>query len=69
MQPMGDECMNVAHMNATQKGEVNEQHQNVAKPIVQRYLRAFLTIHQETSQTTTQPKVVSVYHDDNHKPV
>ncbi len=29
MQPMGDERVNVAHMDATQKGKVNEQHQNV----------------------------------------
>jgi hypothetical protein len=27
------------------------------------------TIHQETPQTTTQPMVVSVHHDDNHEPV
>jgi hypothetical protein len=34
VQPMGDELVNALKMDATQKGEVNEQHQNVAKPIV-----------------------------------
>jgi hypothetical protein len=31
---MGDELMNVPNMDATQRGEVNEQHQNVAELIV-----------------------------------
>jgi hypothetical protein len=34
MQPMGDERMNAPNMNATQRGKVNEQHQNVVKSIM-----------------------------------
>jgi hypothetical protein len=29
MQPMGDESMNAPNTDATQRGKVNEQHQNV----------------------------------------
>jgi hypothetical protein len=31
---MGDEPMNALNTYATQRREVNEQHQNVAKPVV-----------------------------------
>jgi hypothetical protein len=34
MQPMGNEPMNAPNTKATQRGEVNEQHQNVAKFVV-----------------------------------
>jgi hypothetical protein len=47
---MGDECVNAPHMDVTQKGEVNEQHQNVIEPIVQRYQTTFQPLikkHQE----------------------
>ncbi len=53
-----------------QRGKVNEQHQNVAKLVVQKNLAIFLATHQETPRTTTQPRVVIiVYHDDNHEPI
>jgi len=64
---MGDECVNAPHMDATQKGEVNEQHQNVIEPIVLRDPIMLPTTHQETPQTTTQPNVVNFNHDDNHE--
>jgi hypothetical protein len=51
---MGDEPMNAANMDVTQRGEISEQHQNVAKPVVQKNLVVFSTIHQETPQTITQ---------------
>jgi len=35
---MGDEPANTPNTNATQKGKVNEQHENVIKPVVQRNL-------------------------------
>ncbi len=41
MQPMGNEPMNAPNMDERQRGEVNEQHQNVVKPIVQRDPMAF----------------------------
>ncbi len=69
MQPMGNELVNAPKMDATQRGEVNEQHQNVKKSVIQRNLVAFSTIHQETSQTITQSRVVSVHNDDNHEPI
>jgi hypothetical protein len=31
---MGNELVNAPNMDATHKGKINEQHQNVAKPIV-----------------------------------
>jgi hypothetical protein len=65
---MGDEPMNAPNMDATQRGEINEQHQNVAKPVVQKNLVVFSTIHQETPRTITQPKVVNVHNGDNHEP-
>ncbi len=48
VQPTRDELVNAPNTNATQRGEVNEQHQNVAKPIVQRDPIMFSTTHQET---------------------
>jgi hypothetical protein len=69
MQPMGDELVNAPNTNAAQRGEVNEKHQYVAKPIVQRDLVALSTTHQEIPRTITQPKVVSVHNDDNHEPI
>jgi len=59
--------MNMPNTNATQKEEVNEQHQNVTKPVMKRNPTTLSTIHQETPRTITQPRVVSVYHDDNHE--
>jgi hypothetical protein len=44
---MEDEPMNTPNTNATQRGEVNEQHQNEAKLVVQINLVAFSTIHQK----------------------
>jgi hypothetical protein len=66
---MGNELVNAPKTDATQRGEVNEQHQNVEKSVIQRNLIAFSTIHQETSQTITQSRVVSVHNDDNHEHV
>jgi hypothetical protein len=34
VQPMGNKHVNVPNTNVTQRGEVNEQHQNVVKWIV-----------------------------------
>jgi hypothetical protein len=34
VQPMGDDFMNAPNMNDTQRGKVNEQHQNVTELIV-----------------------------------
>ncbi len=34
MQPMRNELANAPSMDATQKGKVNEQHQNVIEPIM-----------------------------------
>ncbi len=50
---MGDEPVNAPNMDAAQKGEVNEQHQNVVKLIMQRDSIAFSTTHQETPRTIT----------------
>ncbi len=69
MQPKGDEHVNAPNMDVAQKGNVNEQHQNVAKLVMQSDVRAFSTTHQKTPWTTTQPQVVNVYHDDNHEPI
>jgi len=66
---MGDEPMNAPNMDVTQRGEISEQHQNVAKPVVQKNLVVLSTIHQETPQTITQPKVVNVHNGDNHEPI
>ncbi len=66
---MGNKPMNALNMNATQRGEVNEQHQNVVESIVQRDLAMLSTTHQETPWTITQPHAVSVHHDDNHEPI
>jgi hypothetical protein len=48
MQPMGNEHVNALNTDATHRGEINEQHQNVVEPIVQRNPIALSTIHQET---------------------
>ncbi len=45
---MGNELVNAPNTNVAQRGEVNEQHQNAAEPIVQRDLIALSTTHQET---------------------
>jgi hypothetical protein len=45
---MGDELMNARNMDATQRGEANEQHQNVAKPVVQRDPTTLSTTHKKT---------------------
>jgi hypothetical protein len=42
---MGHEPMNTPNTDATQRGEVNEQHQNVTKLVVQRNLVMFSTTH------------------------
>jgi hypothetical protein len=55
-----DECLNAPHLNAVQKGKVNEQHQNAIEPIVQKDPTTLSTTHQETPGTTTQPRVVNV---------
>jgi hypothetical protein len=33
---MGNELVNAQDMDATQRGEVNEHHQNVKEPVVQK---------------------------------
>ncbi len=69
LQLMGDEIVNAPNIDATHRGKINEQHQNVIELVVQRDLAMLSTTHQETPQTTTQPWVVSVNHDDNHEPI
>jgi hypothetical protein len=64
---MGNKLVNSLNTNVTQRGEINEQHQNVIKLIVQRDLAMLSATHQETPQTITQPHAVSVHHDDNHE--
>ncbi len=61
--------MNAPNMNATQRGEINEQHQNVTNLVVERDLIVLSTTHQKTPRIITQPKVVSVHNDDNHEHV
>jgi hypothetical protein len=34
MQPMGDEHVNALDMDATKRGKINEQHQNVLKLVM-----------------------------------
>jgi len=34
LQLMGNEHVNAPNMDVTERGKVNEQHQNVAKPVV-----------------------------------
>jgi hypothetical protein len=48
MQPMKNELVNAPNTYATQRGEVNEQHQNVVELVVPRDLVVLSTIHQET---------------------
>jgi hypothetical protein len=69
VQPIGDEPVNAPNMDVAQRGEVNEQHQNVTKPVVQRDPVVFSTTHQETPRIITQLKVVNVHNDDNHEPI
>ncbi len=52
--------MNASNMDVTQRGEINEQHQNASKQVVQKDPIMFSTIRQ-TPQTSTQLKVVSVH--------
>jgi hypothetical protein len=66
---MGDEPVNAPNMDATQRGEVNEQHKNVAKLVVQRDPITLSAIHQKTPRRITQTKVVNVYKSDNHEPI
>jgi len=60
--------MNASNVGATQRGEVNEQHQNATKHVVQRDPIMFFTIHQ-TPQTSTQLRVMNVHNDGNHEPI
>ncbi len=66
---MATKPMNAPITNATQKGETNEQHQNVTKPIMFRDPTVLSTTHQVTSQTSTQPWAMNVRRDDNHEHV
>jgi hypothetical protein len=45
---MRNELVNAPNTYATQRGEVNEQHQNVVEWVVLRDLVVLSTIHQET---------------------
>jgi hypothetical protein len=63
---MGNKSMNASNVDVAQRGEVNEQHQNVAKQVVKKDPVMFFTIHQ-TPQTSTQSRVVSVHNGDNHE--
>ncbi len=63
MQPMKNELVNAPNTYATQRGEINEQHQNVVELVVQRDLVVLSTIHQETPWTITQPHAVSAHHE------
>ncbi len=56
-------------MDAIQRGEANEPHQNVAKGVVQRNPITLSTIHQETPWTLTQSRAMKVHRDDNHEHV
>jgi hypothetical protein len=66
---MGNKPVNAPNTNATQRREVNEQHQNVVESIMQRDLTMLSTTHQETRRTITQPHAMNVHHDDNHEPI
>ncbi len=68
VQPMGNESMNASNMDATQRGEVNEQNQNATKQVVQKDPVVLSTSHQ-TPQTSTQLKVMNVHNGDNHEPI
>ncbi len=48
VRPKGDEHVNAPNMDVAQKGKVNEQHQNVAKLVMQSDPRAFSTTRQKT---------------------
>ncbi len=66
---MGNKLVNAPNTDATQRGEVNEQHQNAVEPVVQKDATVFSTIHQASPQTSTQLHVVNVHHDDSHEHV
>jgi len=48
MQPMINELVNAPNTYATQRGEVNEQHENVVKLVMPRDLVLLSTTRQET---------------------
>jgi DNA-binding FadR family transcriptional regulator len=58
---MGNKPVNAPNTNATQRREVNEQHQNVVESIMQRDLTMLSTTH--------QPHAMNVHHDDTHEPI
>jgi hypothetical protein len=66
---MVTELVNALNMDVAQRGKVNEQHQNATKQVVHKDLAVLSTIHQATPQTSTQPQVMIVHHDDNHEPI
>jgi hypothetical protein len=68
LQPMGIESVNASNMDATQRGKVNEQNQNVTKQVVQKDAIVLSTIH-ETPRTSTQLKVMNARNGDNHEPI
>jgi len=45
VQPMGNELVDASHMDATQRGEVNEQNQNATKQVVQKDPIVLSTTH------------------------
>ncbi len=61
--------MNAPNTDATQRGEINEQHQNVEEPVMERNPVVLSTGHQKKPRTIMQSKVVNVHNDDNHEPV
>jgi len=67
---MGNELVNAPNTNAEYRGETNQQHQKVAKPIVLKDPTMLLTTHQvrpQTSNPTTGSE--HVHNDDNHEPI
>jgi hypothetical protein len=48
VQPKGNEHVNAPNRDVTQRGKINEQHQNVAKLVMQSDPTTISTIHQET---------------------
>jgi len=48
MQLMRDEPMNALNIDVAQRGEINEQHQNVAKSVVHKDPEVLSTIHKKT---------------------
>jgi hypothetical protein len=45
---MGDEHVNAPDMDVTHRGKINEQHQNVAKPVMYSDPTTLSTTNQET---------------------